>query len=125
MNVRTSSGSLTPSTSDFLSRMAILVSRSGGWISAISPHSNRDRSRSSRPGMSFGGESLEITICFWCVCSSLKVWKNSSCVRSLFPSSWMSSISSTSASRYRWWNCCMRSVRMQAIISFMNFSLEV
>jgi hypothetical protein len=30
----------------------------------MSPHSKRDRSLSRRPGMSFGGASLEITICF-------------------------------------------------------------
>ena len=49
MKVRTSSGNATPSTSAFLSRMAILVSRSGGWMSAISPHSKRERKRSIKP----------------------------------------------------------------------------
>ena len=39
------------------------VSRSGGWMSVISPHSNRDRSRSSSVAISFGGRSDEITIC--------------------------------------------------------------
>jgi len=33
-------------------------------MSAISPHSNRERSRSSISGMSFGEESLETMICF-------------------------------------------------------------
>jgi len=39
--------------------MATRVSKSGGWMSAISPHSNRERRRSSISGMSFGGESLD------------------------------------------------------------------
>ena len=73
MKVRTSSGSLTPSSSAFLSRMAILVSRSGGWISARSPHSKRERRRSSNPGIPLGSESQEITICFCASCSSLMV----------------------------------------------------
>ena len=38
------------------------VSRSGGWMSVISPHSNRERSRSSRVAISRGGRSDEITI---------------------------------------------------------------
>ena len=50
MKMRTSSGRLMPSASAFLSRIAILVSRSGGWMSTIRPHSKRDRSRSTRPG---------------------------------------------------------------------------
>ncbi len=35
-----------PSLSAFRFRIAVLVSRSGDWMSAIRPHSNRDRSRS-------------------------------------------------------------------------------
>src|SRR5258705_10915063 len=62
----TSSGRLKRSFSAFFCRMAILVSRSGGWISAINPHSNRERSRSSMELMSFGRQSEEITICFCC-----------------------------------------------------------
>ena len=38
------------------------VSRSGGWMSVISPHSNRERSRSSSVEISRGGRSEEITI---------------------------------------------------------------
>ena len=38
------------------------VSRSGGWMSVISPHSKRERSRSSSVAISFGGRSDEITI---------------------------------------------------------------
>ena len=33
----------------FLRRIAMRVSRSGGWTSVIRPHSNRLRSRSSKP----------------------------------------------------------------------------
>ena len=51
-------------------------------------------------GSRCGGRSLVITICFCASCSALKVWKNSSCVRSLPARNWMSSISSTSTSRY-------------------------
>ena len=51
-----------------------------GW-----PHSNRERKRSSRISISFGGLSDEIIIiCFLALCRLLKVWKNSSCVDS-FP----------------------------------------
>ena len=42
-------------------RIAKRVSKSGGWISASSPCSNRDRNRSSRVGISRGARSLEIT----------------------------------------------------------------
>ena len=67
----------------FFLRMAILVSRSGGCISAISPHSKRERSLSSRVRMSFGGLSLDIIICLLASYRALNVWKNSSWVRSL------------------------------------------
>jgi len=46
MNRETSSGRLVPSASAFFLRIAIFVSRSGGWMSAMSPHSNRERRRS-------------------------------------------------------------------------------
>ena len=39
------------------------VSRSGGWMSVIRPHSKRLRSRSSSVAMSRGGRSLDMTIC--------------------------------------------------------------
>ena len=99
MNSATSSGSLTFSASAFLLRMATLVSRSGGWMSAIRPHSKRERRRSSRVGMSRGGQSQVRTICFCDSYSALKVWKNSSWVRSLPARNWMSSISSRSTLR--------------------------
>ena len=65
MNRETDSGSSTPSRSAFFLRMAIRVSMSGGFRSAMSPHSNRDWKRSSSPEISLGGQSLEMTICFW------------------------------------------------------------
>ncbi len=46
----------------FLRRIAMRVSRSGGWMSVIRPHSNRERRRSSSVAISFGGRSDEITI---------------------------------------------------------------
>jgi hypothetical protein len=46
----------------FLRRIAMRVSRSGGWMSVISPHSKRERSRSSSVEISRGGRSDEITI---------------------------------------------------------------
>ncbi len=70
-------------------------------MSAISPHSKRLRSRSSISANSFGDRSLAITICFIVSCRALKVWKNSSWVRSLPVRNWMSSISSTSTPRNR------------------------
>ena len=64
MNVSTcGSGTWIPSVFTFLRRMAMRVSRSGGWMSVISPHSNRLRSRSSSVAMSRGGRSLDMTIC--------------------------------------------------------------
>jgi len=49
-----------------------------------------------------GGQSELTTICFWASWSALKMWKNSSCVRSFPAMNWMSSISSTSIERYFW-----------------------
>ena len=63
MNVSTcGSGMWIPSVLTFLRRIAMRVSRSGGWMSVIRPHSNRERSRSSRVEISRGGRSEEITI---------------------------------------------------------------
>ena len=83
MKRATFSGISTRSASAFLRRMATLVSMSGGWMSAIKPHSKRLWRRSSRVGICRGGQSLEITICFWPSWRALKMWKNSSWVRSL------------------------------------------
>src|SRR5206468_1632291 len=77
----------------FFCRMATLVSRSVGWISAMSPHSKRLRRRSSISANSFGGRSLAITICFIDSCRALNVWKNSSWVLSFCARNWISSIS--------------------------------
>src|SRR5438046_10037732 len=38
--------------------MATRVSKSGGWMSAMRPHSKRDRKRSSISGIFFGAEAL-------------------------------------------------------------------
>jgi len=43
--------------------MATRVSISGGWMSAISPHWNRLRSRSSNPSISVGSLSEVKKIC--------------------------------------------------------------
>ncbi|CAB4910465.1 unannotated protein [freshwater metagenome] len=75
------------------------VSRSGAWTSVIRPHSKRVRSRSSRVVSFFGGRSEVMTICLLALCSVLKVWKNSSWVRSARSRNWMSSISRKSMSR--------------------------
>ena len=64
MNVSTcGSGMWIPSVFTFLRRIAMRVSRSGGWMSVISPHSKRERRRSSSVEISRGGRSDEITIC--------------------------------------------------------------
>ena len=64
MNVSTSvSGTWIPSVFTFLRRIAMRVSRSGGWMSVISPHSKRLRRRASSVAMSRGGRSLDMTIC--------------------------------------------------------------
>ena len=70
-------------TSAFALRIAIRVSRSGAEMSAMRPHSKRERSRSSSWVIAFGGRSLEMTICLPSSWIALKVWKNSSCVPSL------------------------------------------
>ena len=63
-------------------RIAIRVSRSGGWTSTTRPERNRLRSRSSIPPSSWGGRSLAMTIWRSCWCRWLNVWKNSVCVSS-------------------------------------------
>ena len=64
MNVSTcGSGMWIPSVLTFLRRMAMRVSRSGGWMSVMRPHSKRLRSRSSSVAISRGGRSLDMTIC--------------------------------------------------------------
>jgi uncharacterized membrane protein YoaK (UPF0700 family) len=55
---------VTRSRAAFFLRMATRVSKSGGWMSAIRPHSKRERKRSSTSGIFFGAESLEMMICF-------------------------------------------------------------
>ena len=59
----TSSGMERLSISVFFFRMAILVSKSGGLISTVRPHSNLDFNLSSKAGISFESRSQDITIC--------------------------------------------------------------
>ena len=99
MNSSTSSGAYIRSWAAFFCRIAMRVSRSGGWMSASRPHSKRVRIRSSSVASCRGERSELITICLFALCSVLKVWKNSSCVRSRFSRNWMSSISRMSTSR--------------------------
>ena len=95
----TSAGTVIPSWSVLRRRMAIRVSRSGGWMSVVSPQPNRVRMRSSKSLSLFGAMSEVMTICLLALCRVLKVWKNSSCVCTLPDRNWMSSTSSTSTSR--------------------------
>ena len=99
MNSITSDVIGVPCSSAFARRIAIRVSRSGAVRSAISPHSNRDRSRSSRVRIAFGGRSEDSTICLPSSWIALNVWKNSSWVRSLSAMNWMSSMRSRSIRR--------------------------
>jgi len=99
MYIATLSGSGTASASAFFLRIATFVSRSGDWMSAMRPHSKRERNRSSRDGISCGGQSLLMTICFCASYRALNVWKNSFCVPSLPARNWMSSTRSTSTDR--------------------------
>ena len=44
-------------------------------MSTVRPHSKRDRRRSSRVSISFGGLSEDMIICFFDSYNVLKVWK--------------------------------------------------
>ena len=63
MSSSTSPGTSRRSICAFLRRIAMRVSRSGGWMSVISPHSKRERSRSSNPESCLGGRSEVMTTC--------------------------------------------------------------
>ena len=69
-------------------------------MSTVRPHSKRDRRRSSRVSISFGGLSEDMIICFFDSYNVLKVWKNSSCVLSLPMMNWISSMRRTSLFLY-------------------------
>ena len=99
MNSMTSDVIGTAPSSALARRIAIRVSRSGAVRSAIRPHSNRLRSRSSSVRIAFGGRSELRTICLPSSWIALNVWKNSSCVRSLSAMNWMSSMRSRSIRR--------------------------
>ena len=123
MNSATSSGMCRSSSSALRRMMAIRVSKSGMVMSVIRPHSNRVRIRSSSVFSSLGGLSDVMTICLFSACNLLKVWKNSSCIRSLSLKNWISSISRTSAERYLSWKLAILLRLMPLIRSFPNSSL--
>src|SRR3989304_194512 len=105
--------------------IAILVSKSGGWISANRPHSNRDRSLSSMFFMSLGNLSLVMTICFRASYRVLKVWKNSSTVLSFPAINCMSSINRISVLfLYLFLNSTVLSFKIACMTSFVNCSDE-
>ena len=112
------------SFSAFFLSMAILVSKSGGCISAISPPSKRLLSLSSSVFISLGGRSLDMIICLLASCRALKVWKNSSCVRSFCDINCISSIRRTSIFLYFLRNSSLLSSLIELISSFVNVSHE-
>ena len=63
MYSRISSGTCSRSAWAFFRRIAMRVSRSGACTSVSSPHSKRERMRSSKPVSAFGGRSLVMTTC--------------------------------------------------------------
>ena len=105
--------------------MAILVSKSGGCMSVTSPHSKRETSRSSSAWISFGGLSLETTICLWASKRVLKVWKNSSYVDSLPAMKCISSIRRTSTFLYFSLNDGVVLVCIALISWFVKSSLDM
>ena len=80
----TSSSILIGSFSIFFFKIAILVSKSGGWTSTIKPQQKREISLSSRLVISFGGRSEDIMICLWGGASSWGVSFHISHYLSLF-----------------------------------------
>ncbi|GBE04367.1 hypothetical protein BMS3Abin09_01301 [bacterium BMS3Abin09] len=118
----TSSGRCMPSISDFFPSMAIFVSTSGIWISAISPIPNLERSLSVIGAISFGGLSLEKIICLWESYRALNVWKSSSCVPLLPAMNCMSSIIRTSRPLYFFLNSSILSFLIEYTNSFVNCS---
>ena len=123
MNSSTSGGTGLWSRSALLRRMARRVSRSGGWMSVMRPHLKRPRRRSSSVGMASGMRSELMTICLFAPCRELNVWKNSSWRPSLPSMNWMSSISSTSMSRYRRLKFAVVLVRMASTYSLRKVSV--
>ena len=108
----------------FCWRIATLVSKLGTDTSMVRPCPNLVLKRSSRVLSSFGSRSLVKTICFFELKSSLKVWKNSSCVASLFFKNWTSSTKSASAALYLLLNLSPVFSLIDVINSFIKFSLE-
>jgi len=77
MNSITSEVIGTAPSSAFARRIAMRVSRSGAVRSAMRPHSNRLRRRSSSVMICLGGRSELRTICLPSSWIALNVWKNS------------------------------------------------
>ena len=86
----------SPFLCNFSSKIAILVSKSGAWISATNPFWNLEVILSSKRVNSFGGRSEEIIICFFFILKSLKRLWNTSWVLSFHAKNWISSTSKTS-----------------------------
>jgi hypothetical protein len=81
MNSMTSSGTRSCSRCAFSCRIAIRVSRSGGWTSTHSPSGTVAQTLLHAREL-VGGRSEAITICRSASCRALNVWKNSVCVSS-------------------------------------------
>src|SRR6185436_1951377 len=90
--------------------------------SVTRPHLKRETRRSCSVGMSLGGLSEDSTICLPDWYSVLNVWKNSSCVRSLLASTWMSSTTKTSTPRYLLRNFCRSPFSSALMKWFTNVS---
>lgn len=91
-------------------------------MSATSPQAKRVLSRSWRVGISEGGRSEVRMICFEFPWSSLKVWKNSSCVASFPARNWISSMIRTSVFLYFSLNVLLCLFLRALISSLVNFS---
>jgi hypothetical protein len=84
----------------FLRKIAMRVSRSGGWTSVMRPHLEPAAQPLLEATELLRADVTDVmTTCLLALCSVLKVWKNSSCVCSLPARNWMSSMRSTSTSR--------------------------
>ena len=109
----------------FFFKIAVRVSKSGGWMSVTIPHWNRLTKRLSSLFISLAGRSLDKQSWRWLSNSSLNVWKNSSWVRSLPSRNWMSSISNTSTFRYNRRNESREFSRMARRKLLVNFSQDM
>ena len=123
MNSKTLSGITKRSASALFLMIATRISKSGGWMSAMRPHSKRFLSRSVSFGISLGGLSDESTICLPSSVKELNVWKNSSSIEFLPAMNWMSSTKSASARRYFSRRATVLELRICSMMSFVKCSL--